>query len=226
MTCSANVFANKTACFRCGSPKPLDGGVIVGGYSGGYGYGPSGDRHSGSGANGEKREGDWICSGCKATVFASKDVCFACRMPKGGGQIKGGSVYDPGRGMRGGRGRSRRNDDDGDDFGDFSNMRRRRREPSPDRRFERYDRGGDRYGGSDRHGRGGDRGGDRYGGGSDRRYDRGGDRGGDRGDDRGGGRDYDRGGGRDYDRGENGNREGSRDERGGDVRSRSDSRGR
>ena len=140
--------------------------------------------------------GDWICPGCKSSVFATKDACYNCHMPRGSSQVNRGSVYDPDRKMRGAKGR--RFGEEEVAFGDFGAARRRDR--SPDRRGYRdrdgYERGGDydRFG--DRDGCG-DRGG--YGEGRHAYHDRrgGGDRGG-----------YDRGG---YDRsGERGRADGER----------------
>ena len=68
--CGANVFASKTACFRCQAPKP--GFENMGG--GGKG-----------GAGGDVRPGDWTCPGCGANVFASKNSCFRCQTPRPAG---------------------------------------------------------------------------------------------------------------------------------------------
>jgi len=46
------VFASKSSCFKCGTPKPGGGGGDFGGGKG-------------------SRPGDWTCPGCNAMVFAS-----------------------------------------------------------------------------------------------------------------------------------------------------------
>jgi hypothetical protein len=79
--CSANVFASKFSCYKCGTPKP------------GMGAPPQ--------AVGDNvRPGDWVCGACGANVFASKSSCFRCGAPKPMGMFGG----FPGGGGYGGGG--------------------------------------------------------------------------------------------------------------------------
>lgn len=72
--CAANVFASKSACFKCGTAKPEgEAGKQSGGYS---------DGRRNGGGHGDTRPGDWRCPKCHANVFASKSNCFKCSTPK------------------------------------------------------------------------------------------------------------------------------------------------
>ena len=51
--CGAICFANRTACYKCGT------------------------------AGGNARPGDWVCGPCGASVFASKASCYKCGAAKG-----------------------------------------------------------------------------------------------------------------------------------------------
>eukprot|EP00930_Biecheleria_cincta_P017516 TRINITY_DN13901_c0_g1_i4.p1 TRINITY_DN13901_c0_g1~~TRINITY_DN13901_c0_g1_i4.p1 ORF type:complete len:169 (-),score=17.27 TRINITY_DN13901_c0_g1_i4:61-567(-) len=64
--------------------------------------GDGGGGGKGGGGKGERRPGDWDCSGCGAMVFASKDTCFKCGEPRDGGRGR-----DRGGRDRGDRGRGR-----------------------------------------------------------------------------------------------------------------------
>lgn len=90
--CQANVFASKSACFKCGEPRPTDQreGGSYGGSGGGYER--QGDFSSfGNRDGGGSRPGDWECPSCGANVFASKSHCFKCQTPRpgGGGGMEG-----------------------------------------------------------------------------------------------------------------------------------------
>ena len=93
-SCGANVFASKSACFRCQTPR--NGGACGGGHMGG----------SAPPGGGDVRPGDWTCPGCGANVFASKSNCFRCQAPKpnGGGGGGGYGGYGGGGGGYGGGG--------------------------------------------------------------------------------------------------------------------------
>jgi len=80
--CNVNVFASRNACFRCHMPKPgMDGGYGMGG---GYGGMAGVDAPVG-----DIRPGDWTCPGCNVNVFASRNACFRCHMPRGEGGMDG-----------------------------------------------------------------------------------------------------------------------------------------
>ncbi|EOD31354.1 hypothetical protein EMIHUDRAFT_231934 [Emiliania huxleyi CCMP1516] len=86
----SNVFASKTSCFRCNTPKPGTGGGygyggMGGGMGGGYGMG-----------GGDTRPGDWTCTSCGVNVFASKNACFRCNAPKPAGMGGGMGGYGGG----------------------------------------------------------------------------------------------------------------------------------
>merc|ERR1740124_1433326 len=94
-SCGANVFASKSACFRCGAPKPMYGGYPGGGGMGGYGGAPSPQQ-----GGGEVRHGDWTCGSCGAPKPMGN-------MPMGGGGGGfrggyGGPAYGGGGGGYGG----------------------------------------------------------------------------------------------------------------------------
>jgi rubredoxin len=96
--CAANVFASKSACFKCGTAKPegeagkqsgeygdggRSGGYGNGGRNGGHGAGHGTSHGGGHGAgHSDTRPGDWSCPKCHANVFASKSNCFKCSTPK------------------------------------------------------------------------------------------------------------------------------------------------
>jgi len=91
--CAAHNFASKTACFKCGVPKPdnmpKDTSFVPqpqqGGYQqqyeGGYGGGGSKDQQI------VWREGDWDCVACSAHNFASRGQCFKCHAPKSEAEV-------------------------------------------------------------------------------------------------------------------------------------------
>lgn len=107
--CGLNVFAKKTECFKCKTPRPGMDGTDSGGVeklweecisSLGSTYyknrstgemvweKPSGFDSAtvGTGlkASGEVKPGDWTCPGCGINVFAYKIECFKCKTPKPG----------------------------------------------------------------------------------------------------------------------------------------------
>jgi len=73
--CKSNVFASKSSCFRCSTPKPAEGSVS----SGFMFHQPS---FGGKSNNPDMRPGDWTCSDCGTLCFASKTNCFKCNAPK------------------------------------------------------------------------------------------------------------------------------------------------
>ena len=75
--CGANNFASKTACFKCGIPKP--------GGNGGHSH-----DHDGGNRGGNVRPGDWPCPSCNANNYANKTACFKCGIPKPGGNPNSG----------------------------------------------------------------------------------------------------------------------------------------
>ncbi|CAE8627381.1 unnamed protein product [Polarella glacialis] len=124
---------------RKGKDRATNVEVIGGGGGGGRGRSRSrspprrsggGDRGGGGGGGGgggDRKAGDWDCEKCGAMVFASKDACFKCNEPKGGG----------GGGGRGG-GRDRSNDrDDRRDRGRDDRDRDRDRDRRRDRSYSR-----------------------------------------------------------------------------------------
>ena len=65
--CSDHVYAYKSACGRCRTPKPVGvGGVVLVPGTGA----PAVPRGGGA-----ARPGDWICESCGDNVFASKVYC-------------------------------------------------------------------------------------------------------------------------------------------------------
>ena len=97
-TCSANVFASRSECFRCHTPKP-GGAAVVRAPSGGRGYGSKrGGYNGGSSFVGPfsggppRREGDWTCPTCSANVYATRTACFRCSTPKPAGTQSAGLI--------------------------------------------------------------------------------------------------------------------------------------
>eukprot|EP00802_Teleaulax_amphioxeia_P018271 Tamp_18462.p2 GENE.Tamp_18462~~Tamp_18462.p2 ORF type:complete len:307 (+),score=24.66 Tamp_18462:119-922(+) len=101
--CNAKVFASRSECFRCSTPRPH--GMPGRGYGGGRGLGNGGFSGPFSGGP-PRREGDWTCPTCSANVFATRSECFRCQTPKPGGAGAGASasVIGGGRGFAGKRG--------------------------------------------------------------------------------------------------------------------------
>jgi len=73
-SCSTNVFASKSSCFKCGASKEGGGGAT----------------QAQGGKGGGSRPGDWNCPKCGHNVFASKNQCFKCGSNKEGEGGKGG----------------------------------------------------------------------------------------------------------------------------------------
>merc|ERR1712241_837909 len=72
--CGNLVYASKSACGKCNTPKPV-GGIdamvnLIGG-AGGKGPTPPGGK-----------PGDWLCPNCGNLVYASKIECGKCGTPK------------------------------------------------------------------------------------------------------------------------------------------------
>ena len=108
-SCGANVFASKSNCFRCQTPRPEGAGAAPpqggdgyggGGYGGGQDYGGNFGGGGGfggggfGGGRGNVRPGDWTCPSCGANVFASKSNCFRCQTPKPVGEAGAGGGFD------------------------------------------------------------------------------------------------------------------------------------
>jgi len=96
--CGNHNYASKTACNRCGIPKP---GLSFGGMAS-YGSFAA----SGGGGGGAKqslpanaRPGDWICSACGNHNYASKTVCNRCGAPPNGIGAGGYGMASLGQGM-------------------------------------------------------------------------------------------------------------------------------
>ena len=72
-TCGENVFANRNACFKCETEKPLDAA-------------PANGKIQKKTQN-QYRDGDWTCPDCSAHNFSSKTSCFKCHIPKPEGVV-------------------------------------------------------------------------------------------------------------------------------------------
>jgi hypothetical protein len=77
-SCTAHVFASRSACFKCGDSRPDGDEGEAGAYDGARKAFPE----EMSGRRG--RPGDWTCPSCTAHVFASKSACFKCGAEKPG----------------------------------------------------------------------------------------------------------------------------------------------
>ena len=114
-SCGFSNFQRRTACFRCSFPAMNAGpsGDAMGGYSGGYGYGPpammpppqhmghhgmgghGGGRMGGSGGVVPFRAGDWKCGseGCGYHNFAKNVSCLRCGASRAGAAVVADSGY-------------------------------------------------------------------------------------------------------------------------------------
>ncbi|TVY17677.1 putative RNA-binding protein [Lachnellula arida] len=115
-SCGFSNFQRRTACFRCSFPAMSAGpsGDSMGGYSGGYGYGPppmmpqqqhmghhggmgghGGGRMGGSGGVVPFRAGDWKCGseGCGYHNFAKNVACLRCGASRAGAAVVADSGY-------------------------------------------------------------------------------------------------------------------------------------
>merc|ERR1712179_635900 len=92
--CQFSNFASRNSCYKCNASKE-DGGMSRGGggggrYGGGGGSGGGGYRRRdssrspprGGGGGGSRRPGDWFCSQCQFSNFASRERCFKCAASK------------------------------------------------------------------------------------------------------------------------------------------------
>uniref|UniRef100_A0A1L8DJ02 RNA helicase n=1 Tax=Nyssomyia neivai TaxID=330878 RepID=A0A1L8DJ02_9DIPT len=74
--CNQSNFASRSECFKCHKEKSDSDTVATNGSGGGYGG-------SGGGSGGRQpRAGDWTCSDCNQSNFASRDECFKCHKEK------------------------------------------------------------------------------------------------------------------------------------------------
>eukprot|EP00931_Biecheleriopsis_adriatica_P101458 TRINITY_DN7658_c0_g2_i1.p1 TRINITY_DN7658_c0_g2~~TRINITY_DN7658_c0_g2_i1.p1 ORF type:complete len:275 (+),score=47.30 TRINITY_DN7658_c0_g2_i1:75-827(+) len=92
--CSNHNFASRTACNKCGTPKP---GLSPGAGGGMSGYGSYAMQASYGGGGGAKtslppnaRPGDWMCAACGNHNYASKAFCNRCGAPPPGAGGGGG----------------------------------------------------------------------------------------------------------------------------------------
>lgn len=121
-SCGFSNFQRRTACFRCSFPAMGAGpsGDAMGGYGGGYGYGPpammtpqqhmghhggmGGGGHGGGGGGGRMgggsgvvpfRAGDWKCGseGCGYHNFAKNVSCLRCGASRAGAVVVADSGY-------------------------------------------------------------------------------------------------------------------------------------
>lgn len=115
-SCGFSNFQRRTACFRCSFPAMSAGpsGDAMGGYGGGYGYGPpammpppqhmghhggigghGGGRMGGSGGVVPFRAGDWKCGseGCGYHNFAKNVSCLRCGASRAGAAVVADSGY-------------------------------------------------------------------------------------------------------------------------------------
>ena len=185
-SCDFSNFASRNECKNCNEPKPAGAGDSGGGFGGDrYGakgqdnFGSSNGFGSGGGGGGRNsKPGDWKCSSCDFSNFASRNECKNCNEPKpagagdsGGGfggdryGAKGQDNFGSSNGFGSGGGGGGRNSKPGDwkcSSCDFSNFASRNEckncnEPKP---AGAGDSGGDRFGSGAGFGsRGGGRGG-------------------------------------------------------------------
>ncbi|KAI9047424.1 hypothetical protein LZ554_008868 [Drepanopeziza brunnea f. sp. 'monogermtubi'] len=116
-SCGFSNFQRRTACFRCSFPAMSAGpsGDSMGGYGGGYGYGPpammpppqhmghhggmggghGGGRMGGGGGVVPFRAGDWKCGseGCGYHNFAKNVSCLRCGASRAGAAVVADSGY-------------------------------------------------------------------------------------------------------------------------------------
>ncbi|KAK2623808.1 hypothetical protein QTJ16_006989 [Diplocarpon rosae] len=115
-SCGFSNFQRRTACFRCSFPAMSAGpsGDSMGGYGGGYGYGPpammpppqhmghhggmgghGGGRMGGNGGVVPFRAGDWKCGseGCGYHNFAKNVSCLRCGASRAGAAVVADSGY-------------------------------------------------------------------------------------------------------------------------------------
>lgn len=114
-SCGFSNFQRRTACFRCSFPAMSAGpsGDAMGGYGGGYGYGPpqmmppqhmghhggmgghGGGRMGGGGGVVPFRAGDWKCGseGCGYHNFAKNVSCLRCGASRAGAAVVADSGY-------------------------------------------------------------------------------------------------------------------------------------
>lgn len=115
-SCGFSNFQRRTACFRCSFPAMGAGpsGDAMGGYGGGYGYGPpammppqqhmghhggmgghGGGRMGGGGGMVPFRAGDWKCGseGCGYHNFAKNVSCLRCGASRAGAAVVAESGY-------------------------------------------------------------------------------------------------------------------------------------
>jgi len=109
-SCQAVVYGRRAVCFKCKTAKPANATAVsaaavpaaaasarvsgAGAAAGGGGGGASATS-GGNGTHlyprkpkdGDVRDGDWVCSGCKGHNFASKIACFTCRTPRPPGYV-------------------------------------------------------------------------------------------------------------------------------------------
>jgi hypothetical protein len=119
-SCGFSNFQRRTACFRCSFPAMGAGptGDAMGGYGGGYGYGPpqmmpsqqhmghhgggmgghGGGRMGGGGGVVPFRAGDWKCGseGCGYHNFAKNVSCLRCGASRAGAAVVADSGYPSG----------------------------------------------------------------------------------------------------------------------------------
>ena len=72
--CSANCYAKKTECFKCGTRRPAGMGISL----------SSADQLAKYQQQGLK-DGEWRCAKCGVNVFATKSSCFKCHALRPGG---------------------------------------------------------------------------------------------------------------------------------------------
>ena len=97
--CKLVVYGRRAQCFKCKTAKPatnqVNGTAAPAVMTGTSPRAASGGA-SGSGGthlyprkpkDGDVRDGDWICTGCKGHNFASKIACFTCRTPRPPGYV-------------------------------------------------------------------------------------------------------------------------------------------
>jgi len=106
-SCKVVVYGRRAVCFKCKTAKPAGASAAAmpaGAAAGVARVAPAGAAAAGGGAgapaggsstyqyprkpkDGDVRDGDWICSGCKGHNFASKIACFTCRTPRPPGYV-------------------------------------------------------------------------------------------------------------------------------------------
>ena len=108
--CAASNFARRRQCFKCGENAPPGvGGATSFRPPRGAGLGVRTGGERGAGGWEDRgppppREGDWTCSGCGFSNFASRYTCRECGAPGGNGGGGGGGGGGGYRGREGGGG--------------------------------------------------------------------------------------------------------------------------